>query len=125
MTLEKDEQKELSMWLDHQQLIWLHIPNEGLKSISYNVMMKALGLKSGAPDVLIFNSPPNKPFKKGVAIELKRSNGGTLSADQKKWMTNLKYLGWETQCCHGAKRAIDYLYSLGYKSRPIMEVTKL
>lgn len=120
--LEQKEQQDLALWLDQQQLCWLHVPNEGLKSINYNVKMKAQGLKSGAPDVIIFTPPPNKPSKKGTAVELKRSNGGTLSKEQRQWLKDLDELGWETHCCHGAKATIFYLISLGYGGRPIVEV---
>jgi|WetSurMetagenome_2_1015567.scaffolds.fasta_scaffold157280_2 hypothetical protein len=122
MALEQVEQQKLALWLDHQQLLWLHVPNEGLKSINYNMKMKAQGLKSGAPDVFIFTPPPNMPHKRGVAIELKRSTGGTLSKEQKRWLEDLDALGWEARCLHGAQSAIFFLQNLGYGQRPIIEV---
>ena len=125
MALEQKEQQELACWLDHQQLVWLHIPNEGLKSINYHTKMKAQGLKSGAPDVLIFDPPPKFPHKKGVAIELKRSNGGSLSREQRQWLADLDALGWITKCCHGAQEAISFLISIGYGGRSIIEVRGL
>ena len=56
-----------------------HIANEGRRSVSYNVKLKRMGMRSGAPDILI-----EYPEGKILYIELKNEKG-KLSQSQKLW----------------------------------------
>lgn len=115
---EEEEQRTLAEWLDLHRLCWLHIPNErGSRSLVNNVILKSLGVKAGAPDVLIFDEPPNFQGRRGVAIELKRRIGGRLRPEQRDWLDALSHRGWETFVCRGAGEAIGYLERLGYGRR--------
>jgi pyruvate/2-oxoacid:ferredoxin oxidoreductase beta subunit len=64
--------------------------------------LKRQGVKSGVPDVLIF-----APIQ--AAIELKRKSGGSVSANQRKWLDALSNAGWETYIARGADKAIEWL----------------
>jgi len=67
------KQKKLS------KLRYFHIPNQGIRSFKYKMLLASMGMKSGCPDLIL-------EFKGGkfVYIELK-TNKGTLSKSQKLW----------------------------------------
>ena len=44
-----------------------------------------------------------------AAIELKRKSGGSVSANQSKWLDALGNAGWETYVARGADKAIEWL----------------
>jgi hypothetical protein len=117
---ETEEHIKLALWLDNSGILWLHVPNEGERSNHAQVQMKRMGLKKGAPDFLIFEPPPRKVGKVGLAIELKRADGlGRRPEEQKKWLANLRSKGWEAHFCDGYEEALTLLRNLGYKERPV------
>ena len=61
------------------KLRFFHIPNQGVRSIKYKMLLAQMGMKSGCPDLIL-------EFKDGkfVYIELKTSKG-SLSKSQKLW----------------------------------------
>ena len=63
------------------KLRFFHIPNQGVRSIKYKMLLAQMGMKSGCPDLIL-------EFKGGkiVYIELK-VNKGSLSIKQKLWQT--------------------------------------
>jgi len=67
------KQKKLS------KLRFFHIPNQGVRSIKYKMLLAQMGMKSGCPDLIL-------EFKEGkiVYIELKTSKG-SLNPKQKIW----------------------------------------
>lgn len=78
-------------------------------------MLRAAGLKTGVPDILIFSQAPNKPEARGIAIELKRAKGGRLSESQRDWLHKLdKACGWYTIVCEGYSETIRELEELGF-----------
>lgn len=83
MTKESDIQIAVTQYLNYLSSIYFfrhfHIPNEGKRSVSYNVKLKKMGVKSGAPDILI-----EYPEGKILYIELKNEKG-RLSDSQKIW----------------------------------------
>lgn len=107
---EDHEQIQLAKYLDMLGLLWVHIPNEGKRKSISGAHLKAKGLKPGAPDVLIFDSP--KTGQKGLAIELKRQKGGKLSPEQEQWFLNLHGAGWKAAICKGAYEAIKLIDEL-------------
>lgn len=113
---ELQEQIKLAKILDIMvgNLGWLHVPNEGKRSVIAARMTQLSGMKRGAPDVLIFKQPPSHPFARGVAIELKRVKGGVVSPEQKQWLEALRGAGWVTAVCPGADDAYAFLKTLGY-----------
>ena len=114
---EDDEQRALASWLDLAGLAWLHVPNGGHRHVLVGLRLKRLGAKAGAPDVLIFSRCPAQPELRGVAIELKRRDGGRLSDAQKAWISRLNSEGWCAFVAHGATDAIRKLEALGFNLR--------
>ncbi len=72
-------------------------------------ILKAMGVKKGFPDILIFDRPPARPGYVGVALEMKRARGGRLSAEQEQWLAILRFLGWYTDAPAGADAARQVL----------------
>lgn len=113
---EDAEQRTLAAWLDLAGVRWCHVPNGGFRRPAEARIFRALGVKPGVPDVLIFTAPPAAPHLKGTAIELKRRVGGEVSSEQLGWMAALEELGWAVALCRGACAAIDTLHALGYRA---------
>ena len=82
--------------------LFLHIPNEGQRSPVTAAVLKRLGLKKGAPDLIIFE--PRGKYH-GFAIEMKAA-GGRLTPDQRMMLFELSKRQYATSCCHGADEAI-------------------
>ena len=61
------------------KLRYFHIPNHGVRSFKYKMLLAQMGMKSGCPDLIL-------EFKNGkiVYIELKTIKG-SLSKSQKLW----------------------------------------
>jgi hypothetical protein len=65
--------------------------------------MAALGVQRGVPDVLVFERCQGSL---GIAIELKRASGGTVSPEQRRWVEWLTARGWLAFVARGADEAI-------------------
>ena len=102
MDSEEKEQMKLAAYLDGQKFLWCHVPNGGHRRKIVAASLKRQGVKSGVPDVLIF-----APIQ--AAIELKRKSGGSVSANQRKWLDALGNAGWNTYIARGADKAIEWL----------------
>jgi hypothetical protein len=81
---EHEEQRELVRWF---RQTWpgvriFAIPNGGHRSPATAGRLKAEGVSSGVPDLFI-------PAW-GLWVEMKRSKGGSLSAEQKDWIAYLE-----------------------------------
>lgn len=91
MTREYHLQVAVNEYLEYMSGIYnfrhFHVPNEGKRSIGYNLKLKRMGLKSGCPDIII-----EYPEGKVLYIELK-TNQGKLSNSQKLWAVQSKALG--------------------------------
>ena len=121
---EREEQVRLAKYLDSLGLLWCHVPNEGHGGRGKGAQIKgarlrAEGLKSGVPDVLIFNqcsviSDKEELHRSGCAIELKRQKGGRVSAAQKEWLEGLRRAGWVAEVCNGFEEAQKLIKELGY-----------
>ena len=111
---EDGEQRLLAMWLNLRGVLWTHCPNGGRRTIGVARKLKAAGVRKGIPDVLVFTKPPKQPGASGVALELKRSKGGQVSAAQKAVLAGLQECGWVCYVAHGAEAAIKFLKGLGY-----------
>ena len=109
------EHMAVARYLDALGLFWLHIPNEGKRSKVAGARLKAMGMKAGASDFLIFDAPPLHPCAKGLALELKRAKGGKVSASQSEFLESMEQRGWLATVAHGANEAVDYLRSLGWR----------
>jgi len=81
---EHEEQRELVRWF---RQTWpgvriFAIPNGGARSPATAGRLKAEGVSSGVPDLFI-------PAW-GLWVEMKRSKGGSVSAEQKDWIAYLE-----------------------------------
>ncbi len=106
----------LAQYLDLLKLCFLHIPNEGKRSKHTGAILKMMGLKKGAPDLLIFDSPPLDLGKKGTAIEFKKI-GGKATKEQEEWLEKLNQRGWKAIICEGIDEAMKVIQELGYGKR--------
>ena len=103
MLTEEKEQIKLATYLDSKGYLWCHVPNGGHRRKVVAASLRRQGVKPGVPDVLIF-----APIL--AAIELKRVSGGSVSANQRKWLKALRDdAGFETYIARGADSAIDWL----------------
>lgn len=92
------EQRELVRWF---RLTWpgvriFAIPNGGKRSITAATRLKAEGVSAGVPDLFI---PAWRCW-----VEMKRSKGGSVSAEQKDWIAYLESVDF---CCIVGKGAED------------------
>ena len=93
---EDNFQKSVCRFLDLNKVLWCHVANERKTSQQQGKRLKLKGVKSGVPDVLIFE-PNNKYI--GLAIELKiKPNEPT--ENQLNWLNNLNKKGWYTAICY-------------------------
>lgn len=113
---EDDECKALVFYLetlmDEGKVIqYTHIPNETYtKFWSVKRRNRLLGVRSGFPDyVIVLAAQPRPDFPvehpKVIYIEMKRTKGGTLSPEQKKWLEALRATGAVAECCLGFEQA--------------------
>lgn len=79
------------------------IPNGGKRAIKTAIALKAQGVKAGVPDMCL---PVARGAYHGLYIELKRQRGGTVSDNQKEWITALTEQGYKAEVCRGAEEAI-------------------
>lgn len=120
------EQMCLFRWADAQSgkypelSLMYHIPNGGKRGKVEAGRFRAMGVKSGVPDIFLpikgttynFDCPYEVHYS-GLYIELKRQRGGTVSAAQKQWIASLRDAGYAVEVCKGWKAAAaaitDYL----------------
>ena len=87
-----------------------HIGNGGLRNKAIALKMKNLGVSAGIPDLCI---PSLRMY-----IEMKRSDGGVVSKEQKDWIAYLASVGYSVAVCHGfeeSKMLIIELMQLNIK----------
>jgi hypothetical protein len=96
---ESDEQIGFVNWFEgaFTGVRIFHIPNGGHRAISVAKKLKAEGVKAGVPDLYV---PAWKLW-----IEMKRTKGGRLSAEQKEWIAYLTGLGDSVIVGNGATDA--------------------
>lgn len=111
---EADEQKVVVEWLRAIRAVYHHSANEGRRSYRTAAHLRAMGMRSGFPDLLIFDHTEQAPF--GAAIEMK-SAAGRVAPGQKAWLELLRVIGWQTTVARSADEAIAWLKTLGYGSR--------
>lgn len=86
------------------------IPNGGLRKIQVAMKLKAEGVRSGVPDLML--AVPHGKYH-GLFIEMKKCEGGRASDNQKIMMQHLIALGYKAVICHGwmaAKQCIEQYF---------------
>ena len=93
------EQRELVRWFRQtfKGVRIFAIPNGGIRSPSTAAKLKAEGVSSGVPDLCV---PAWRLW-----IEMKRVKGGSLSAEQKDWITYLEGVNYWCIVGKGAEDA--------------------
>lgn len=98
-------QKSVAKLLDLHGLTWFHPPNEGKRNPVAGRLAKEKGLKSGVPDVIIFD---NFGEYSGTAIELK-VKGRKQTESQIEWECKLRKCRWSYHVCRSIDEVIEVL----------------
>lgn len=85
-----------------------HIPNGGGRNEIEAAHLKRHGVKAGVPDLCL---PVARGGYHGLYIELKRRDGGHVSANQKAWLNALRDQGYRAVVCCGWEAAKDEIES--------------
>lgn len=116
LATEHQEQAALIAWANNHPIrpirLLLAIPNGGARSIKTGTMLKAEGVRPGVPDLFL---PVARGTFHGLWIEMKRSKGGSVSEDQRKWIYLLDQQGYMVEVCKGfdaAKSTIENYMAL-------------
>jgi hypothetical protein len=116
--LEDEEQIAFVQWLELVGLRFTSIPNAtwttSWKQKSKNYYT---GLRAGFPDLVVLIPPTRAKDGLGhlLCIEMKRRQGGTVSAVQKDWIAALNGLSSDNVSavvCKGAQEAIEHVNNL-------------
>lgn len=103
---EWQDQALLCKWMDAKGYVYFAVPNDGERTIGAAIKAAATGLKKGVPDLCI--PMPRSPYH-GLFLELKRAKGGTVSAEQEKWIGILRRQGYRAEVCRGYDAAVKVL----------------
>lgn len=109
---EEDEQIAVFDWIacaENQYpalKLCFHIANGGKRTITEAKRFKAMGVKAGVPDLFL---PVPRGRYHGLWIEMKRTQDGKVSENQKWWIGALNSLGYSAQVAYGAEQAIRQL----------------
>ncbi len=82
-----------------------HIPNGGYRNIATAKRLKAEGVKSGVPDLLL---PIARGGYHGLFLEVK-TKGGVVSNNQKLWLNTLSEQGYLTSVAYSFDEAIGVI----------------
>lgn len=89
-------------------LEWLtHPANGGKRPKGEAGKLKAMGMKKGVLDLLLF--VPRARFG-GLAIEMKSATGG-LRPEQREWSDHFELIGWRVELCRSLDEFIDVIES--------------
>jgi len=91
------------------------VPNERVGKLQ-GIHFKELGVESGAPDLLIFDPPPDVWGAVGTALEMKQV-GATPSAvtpSQRRFHERLTKAAWHVIIGNGSQDALVKLRRAGY-----------
>ena len=94
--LESEEQSHFVNWLESNSLRYTAIPNSTYTtSWSQKRRNHATGLRPGFPDLIVLIPKSRSHDGEGyfLCLEMKRRQGGAISADQKKWIDAINALG--------------------------------
>lgn len=120
---EQVEQEALFRWAAYNQgrlpelAGMYHIANEGKRSRASGGILRAMGMKRGVPDICL---PVARGGYHALYIEMKRREGGKLSADQAEWIDWLNVHGSLAVRCDGWEAAARVIEE--YMSMPVVHV---
>lgn len=105
---EDAEQIALFQWADlfsqrfPELKMLLHVPNGGKRGKAEAGRFKAMGVKSGVPDIFL---PIPRGKAHGLWIEMKRVRSGHLTPKQQEWIELLTSQGYIAHVCYGWEQA--------------------
>jgi hypothetical protein len=109
------EQRELVQWFrqTYRGVRIFAIPNGGARSPTTAARLKVEGVSSGVPDLFV---PAWRLW-----VEMKRTRGGVLSAEQKDWIAYLQSEGYACIVGKGAEDARTQIikFQESYDQRPL------
>ena len=111
---------EWAKWMEKQHPpleLMHHIPNGGKRSKAEAAIFKAMGVKSGVPDIFL---PEPRGAYHGLYIELK-SRSGKPSQDQTDMLERLQSAGYLACICDSFEKAIKIIGK--YLSLPKINMT--
>ena len=79
-----------------------HIPNGGSRHKAEAGRFRAMGVRAGVPDLCL---PVPRGGKHGLFVEMKRTKGGRVSAEQQEWIIALQEQGYAAAVCRGWEEA--------------------
>ena len=104
---EATEQQWLVEWLRRRGgVLFAAVPNGGERNPREGMALRRQGVSAGVPDILIFEA---RQGAHGLAIEMKRVRGGTVTPQQRRWHADLRERGWRVEVCRGHEAAIVVL----------------
>ena len=106
---ESAEQKAVIVWWAYTcagynlpECVLMACPSQAARSIRGGARMKAEGYRSGTPDLFL---AAGRHGQHGLFIEMKRSDGGVLSENQKAMLFELSGQNYRTAVACGAAQA--------------------
>jgi hypothetical protein len=102
---EDEFQKSVAIYLNSRGALWFHSPNGGTRNIIEATKLKAMGVKAGVPDCLIFN---RRRGRAGLAIELKVKYNKP-SEHQLAFIARLESEGWECLVSNSLDEVCDMI----------------
>lgn len=84
---------------------FLHFANEGKRSSHYANMLKSIGMRKGASDLMI--AVPVKLYP-GAWMEVK-SAGGTITKEQEQFLSDMASVGYYTCVCYSLDEGIRHI----------------
>lgn len=111
--LEREEHLRFASLLRKIGLYFIHVPNEGRRTVLQGRRLKDMGLVAGVSDFLIFDAPPETGFV-GVAIEMKRVKRSTTSPAQIDFLQSVADRGWLACVTKGCEAAGEVLVRAGF-----------
>ena len=111
---ESEEQGAVLEYCDIWHMPYFHVNNEmWTTSWKQKQTAKAMGTKSGVPDLFIFipvgRYDDGETAYQMVAVEMKRKRGSSTSAEQIEWGKIIEQASIPHAICKGANEAIAFL----------------
>lgn len=87
-------------------LVYFHVPNGGYRTPVEGAMFKAMGVRAGVSDLLLFHD------NKFIALELK-AKGGRATEAQLAFLSDFSAAGGYVAVCDDLETALETLEGLG------------
>jgi len=111
--LERVEHSKLARTLRNLGLFWIHVPNEGKRSVIQGARLRNLGMLKGVSDFIIFDPTPRGGYI-GVAIEMKRIKHSSTSEEQIDFLQKMAARGYLAVVTKGHAAAEEVLRRVGF-----------